>query len=82
MAAVNYYLGLARGVSDSPSNVVAGTASNGTSSDIELRIQINNGTNATGVTKLDVAKAMDVIEQYLIGNWIPAASPGTDLPAL
>ncbi len=82
MAAVNYYLGLARGQSGNPGNVVAGVASNGAASDVELRIQINNGTNATGITKQDVSNLLDVLKDYMVSNYIPAGSPGADLPAL
>jgi hypothetical protein len=54
MAALNYYLGLKRGDDTNPDNTVAGVASNGTGSDVELRIQIDPGTGATGITKEDV----------------------------
>lgn len=82
--AVNYYLGLARGDEQKGVGaVVAGTASNGSSSDIELRMQINNGSNTTGLTKKDVMRAICILEQYIIGNGVAGgAGAGVDLPAL
>jgi hypothetical protein len=80
MAALNYYLGLKRGQSNNTYNVVAGTASNGTSSDVEVRIQMNNGTNATGITSLDVELLLRTIRDYLNSNGLDAA--GADLPPL
>lgn len=79
MAAVDYYLGWARGQGINPGQVVAGVASNGAASDVELRIQINNGTSNTGITRLDVINALQAIKAYLIGN-VP--SGGADLPQL
>ncbi|MDR3562050.1 MAG: hypothetical protein P4N59_11530 [Negativicutes bacterium] len=80
MAVVNYYLGLARGQLGNPFVAVSGTASNGTGSDVELRIQINNGTNATGITKNDVLRAMEKFAEYLEAGGPNHA--GTNLPAL
>ena len=80
MAAVNYYLGLSRGSNANPFNVVAGTASNGTGSDVEVRIQINNGTAATGITSLDVQLLLDTILDFINSSGLNHA--GADLPPL
>lgn len=82
MAAVNYYLGLARGQSGNLGNVVVGTVSNGTNSDVEVRVQVNNGTNATGITRLDVLTLLEDIKHYIMSNGIPKGEAGTDLPVL
>lgn len=80
MAATNYYLGLKRG--QNLMDVVAATSTGGTATDIELRIQINDGTNATGITKKDVFLLLEILEQYVNSNAFTGGSPGTDLPAL
>jgi hypothetical protein len=80
MAALNYYLGLKRGFDNNPDNVVAGTSSNGTASDIEINIQINNGSTATNITREDVIAAMVVFAAFINGNG--AGGNGANLPAL
>jgi hypothetical protein len=82
MAAVNYYVGLQRGQVGKIGQVVNGVASNGTGSDVELRIQINNGTNATGITRHDVLLALDVLRQYIAGAGVPPTSNPEYLPVL
>lgn len=65
MAAVNYYLGIKRNAALNVNNVVAGTATAGTAVDIEVRLQINDGSNATGLQRLDAVKALEVIEAFI-----------------
>lgn len=81
-AQVNYYMGLSRGNLDQDGKVVVGTVTNGTSSDVELRMQINNGSTATGITKKDVQLALEAFERYLTSNGVNGAGAGVDLPAL
>lgn len=81
MAAVNYYLGLRRGDSANPGNVQVGTATVGTAVDVEVRIQINNGSNATGITRKDAVQLLDQIRWFIEQGGI-TGSLGTDLPAL
>ena len=80
MPAVNYYLGLKRGDSNNPGNVVAGTATIGTAADVELRIQINDGVTATNITIKDVILLLEQFEQYVTQRGITGAL-GTNLPA-
>lgn len=70
-----YYLGIDRGVTQNPGNVAVGTST--TSKDMELAILMTNAP-----TKQDVLLAIEAFEQYIISNYIPAGSPGTDLPPL
>ena len=62
MAAVNYYLGVKRGAPLNVNNVTIDTTSAGTAVDIEVRLQINDGANATGLNRLDALKALEIIE--------------------
>lgn len=80
--AVNYYLGIARGQTENPGNVVARTSSGATAADVELRMQIDNGTGLTGLTKLDVDKALCLFRTYILSNWPTASGQGVDLPPL
>jgi hypothetical protein len=68
MAAVNYYLGLKRGAPFNVHNVAAALTSAGTAADVELRIQINDGATATGITRLDVQKLLEIIEAFVEGG--------------
>jgi hypothetical protein len=79
--ALNYYIGNTRGQSFQPYNQTIGVATAGTSADIELRIQANNGSNNTGVTKEDVIKGMRLIEAYLNGSGL-TGFVGVDTPPL
>ena len=79
MAALNYYLGLKRGANMRPEEVVAGTSSAGTAVDVEVNIQINNGTSATGIRNKDVILLLKVIEAYIKQGGLQGA--GTFLPA-
>ena len=65
MAAVNYYLGVKRGAPLNVNNVVAGTGSAGTAVDIEVRLQINDGSNATGLLRKDALIALEIIEAFI-----------------
>lgn len=80
MAAVNYYLGLKRGAQDTPSQVVAGTSTAGTAVDVEVRIQTNDGSTATGITRLDAVLLMEIIEQFIESGGLNNA--GANLPVL
>lgn len=79
MAAVNYYLGIKRNAPLNVNNVVAGTATVGTAVDIEVRLQINDGAIATGLTRLDAIKALEVIEAFIQSGGV--AHAGGNLPA-
>lgn len=80
MAALNYYLGLQRGANANVYNVTAGTSSAGTAVDVEVNVQINNGTSATGITSLDVRLLLETIINYLDSSGLNHA--GADLPPL
>ena len=75
MAALNYYLGFQRGANGNPYLVTAGTSPAGTSVDVEVNIQINNGTSATGITCLDVRKILDTIDQVVADRVVPSFLP-------
>lgn len=82
---VNYYLGLQLGKDFNPENVVAlsnasAGPANGTAADVELRIQINNGTNATNITRKDVELMVELILAFIESNG--SAGAGANLPAL
>lgn len=79
---VNYYLYIARGKLDNqPGLVTSSTSTGSTNGDIELRMQIDNGTTTTGLTKFDVIRALELFEQFIASNGIQSGSPGTNLPA-
>jgi hypothetical protein len=80
MPAVNYYLGLKRADDFNAEKVQAGTATVGTAADVELRIQINDGSNATGITRGDVINMIEVLEAFINGGG--SAGAGANLPAL
>lgn len=65
MAAVNYYIGVKRGAPLSLNAVVAGTASAGTAVDVEVRMQINDGANATGLRRKEALIALEIIEAFI-----------------
>lgn len=81
MAAVNYYLGLARGSNANPLGVTLGTSSAGTAVDVELRVQMDNGSNATGVTRQDVNLLVTTILDLVNSGGVKGIA-GTDLPPL
>lgn len=79
MAAVNYYLGVKRGAPLNVNNVVASAATAGTAVDVEVRLQINDGANATGLTRKDAMIAIEVLEAFIesggnnhSGSFLPA----------
>jgi hypothetical protein len=78
---VNYYLRCKRGATINPFDVAAGTASVGSAADVELRIQINNGTAATGITREDVNLLIEKIRGYLNSGGALGIA-GTDIPPL
>lgn len=80
MAAVNYYLGVKRGAAVNVNNVVASTATAGTAVDVELRLQINDGSNATGLTRKDALIALEILEAFIQSGGNNHA--GANLPAL
>lgn len=79
MAALNYYYGVKRGDGFKLGAVVVGQSSNGASSDIELRAQIDNGSTTTGLKRMDVILALKTLLAYIEGGGFPPPT-GTDLP--
>jgi hypothetical protein len=65
MAAVNYYLGIKRGAKLNVNGVVAGAATAGTAVDVEVRLQINDGSNATGLSRKDALIALGILEAFI-----------------
>lgn len=45
----------------------------------DFQLEINSSKS---ITKKDAVKAMEVFEQFMLSNYIPAGSPGTNLPPL
>ncbi len=80
MAAVNYFIGVKRGAPLNINNVVAGPTSAGTAVDVEVRMQINDGSNATGLRRKDAVIALEILEAFIEngGN----NHDGQNLPAL
>lgn len=81
MAALNYFLGLKRGTLGNPGEVSAATTTQGTAVDVEVRLQINNGSNATGLTRKDASILLELIADYIEQGGI-TGSAGVDLPPL
>jgi len=79
MAALNYYLSLRRGANMRPEKVVAGTSPLGITADVEVNIQINDGSVATGIRRKEVIQLLKVIEAYINDGGVQGA--GTYLPA-
>jgi hypothetical protein len=80
MAAVNYFWGGKRGVALNVNNLNSGSATAGTAVDVEVRIQINDGSNATGITRKDALLILEVIEAAIESGGIN--HDGQNLPAL
>jgi len=59
---------------------VVGTAPAGTGEDVELNIQIVNGSTPTAINASEVVKLLRLIERYLVSNGIQNSTAGTDLP--
>lgn len=80
MAAQNFYIGVKRGAKLSINEVLAGQATSGTAVDVELRMQINDGANPTGLLRKDVLLAIEILESFVEngGN----NHDGQNLPAL
>lgn len=80
MAAVNYYYGLKRGANANPGSVVVATSSQGTAVDVEVRVQINDGSNATNIKGIDAQIILEAIKNYIVQRGV-TGSLGTNLPA-
>ena len=80
MAAVNYYLGLKRGAPFNVNKVTYGTATAGTAVDVEVRIQINDGTSATKINRLEVIKAIEIIEGAIVSAGLNHAGANLPIP--
>lgn len=80
MAAVNYYLGLKRGAENKPSLVVAATSTQGTAVDVEVRLQTDDGSNATGLTRQDAKLLLKIILEFIEQGGLNSA--GANLPVL
>lgn len=78
--ALNYYLGLKIGDAFNVGAVTAGTTTTGTAADFELRLQINDGSNPTGMTRKDAALALCKFANYIESGGNNHA--GTFLPKL
>ncbi len=77
---VNYYIGVKRGDPLNIQNVQTSTSTLGSAADIELRMQIDNGTSTTGLTRKDVLIAMEILEAFIESAGLQHA--GATLPAL
>lgn len=78
--ALNYYLSMKIGDALNVGAVVAQTTPIGTAGDFELKLQINDGSNPTGMTRKDVALFLCKIANYVESGGNNHA--GTFLPAL
>ncbi len=76
---VNYYIGAKRGSTDSPGDITSGTSSAGSAVDVEIRMQIDNGSGVTGLTRLDTNEIGEMLLAYL--NQGGQNGAGTNLPA-
>ena len=84
--AVNYYLGLKIGDENNYEKVVTSSQvsagpGQGTAADVELRIQINDGSNNTNITRKDVIACIQILQEFINGGGTGPGS-GTNLPAL
>jgi len=77
--ATNLFLGLARGDS-LLTEPVTGAASNGTSSDVEVRIQTNNGVSNTNITRSEAVLLLQQIISFIESGGQGPGS-GSGLPA-
>ena len=91
MVQKNFYMGVQRGIgsetlgwsggdTSGTSPIVEGTASNSTSSDIELNVQITNNVTATNVTKQDVVLALKLFIAEIESNGKISGNGSTYLP--
>ncbi len=62
---VNYFLGLKMGDPLNVNNVQLGTSTLGSAADVEVRLQIDNGTATTGLTRLQAYKCLEIIEAFI-----------------
>lgn len=80
MAALNYYIGVKSGDGLNLGAVQAGTSSVGTAVDVEVRLQINDGSQDTSLTRMRALVALETIERFINSGGLNAA--GADLPPL
>jgi hypothetical protein len=85
MAANNFYLGLTMANDNNPERVVYTTSSNagpaqGTSADVEIRIQTDTGTGPNGITRLQAIRMLQVIIQAIESGG--SAHAGAGIPAM
>lgn len=80
MPALNYYVGVKRGDNANPFKVTSGTTSAGTGADVEIRMQLNDGTNAIGLTRKDVHTLSCVLLDFIESGGFNHA--GANLPPL
>lgn len=80
MAAVNYFWGMKRGDANNPNAIVPTTATVGTAADVEVRIQINTGANATKINRKDVDLLLNTIRQAIVNGGVN--HNGIDVPAI
>ena len=85
MAALEYYYALSRGQAFNPELVVVTSSANagpaqGTAADVELRVQINNGSANTNITREEVLLLVENIKNFFLGNG--AGGAGANPPAL
>jgi hypothetical protein len=78
MAALDYYLGASRGSDLKRISFYQGTTSDGASVDVELRMQMNNGTVATNLTRKDVIIILTAMIAFLQDGGVNKS--GTNLP--
>ena len=77
---VNYYIGMKRGDPFNIQAVQTGTTTLGSAADVELRMQIDNGTTTTGLTRKDVLIIMEILEGFIESGGLQHA--GGSLPAI
>lgn len=80
MAADNRFLGVKRGAPLNVHAVVHSTGSAGTAVDVEVRLQLNDGSTATGLLRKDVLLALEVLMDFVAAGG--ENGNGADLPAL
>lgn len=87
MAANNFYLALTMAQADNvnPENVVTSASSNagpgqGTSADVEVRIQTDAGSGPNNITRRHVISALQIIIQFIESGG--SAHAGANLPSL
>lgn len=77
---VNYYIGVRRGEPLNIQAVQTGTSTLGSAVDVELRMQIDNGTAVTNLKRKDVVVDLKILLAFLESGGLQHA--GANLPAL